>query len=131
MCNIDLPYLIEVGPRGWESFYGKTPVSGERVPPTKKSSFCINARVLSLFFVAHTMADDEEGLVGLKGLHQDLLDLDQGHRMRNIDRLWASLEARVNEFRQLLDKPSRNEESRKTLLSGNHIPPLLSSHAPC
>lgn len=64
------------------------------------------------------MADDEEGLVGLQGLHQDLVDLDQGHRMRNIDRLWASLEARVREFRQLLDKPSKNEDSRKALLSG-------------
>ncbi len=71
------------------------------------------------------MADDEEGLVGLQGLHQDLVDLDQGHRMRNIDRLWACLETRVTEFRQLLDKPPKNEYSRKALLSGIRV--LLSS----
>lgn len=66
------------------------------------------------------MADDEEDLVGLQGLYQDLVDLDQGQQMRNIDRLWASLEARVEEFRQLLDKPSKNEDSRKKLLSGGY-----------
>lgn len=68
-----------------------------------------------------TMADDEEGLIGLQGLHQDLVEIDQGHQLRNVDRLWASLEARVGEFKQLLDKPSKNEESRKALLSGIDI----------
>jgi nuclear pore complex protein Nup205 len=67
------------------------------------------------------MADDEEGLVGLQSLHQDLEDLDRGHHMRNIDSLWARLETRVKEFRQLLDKPSKNEDSRKTVLSGTRI----------
>ncbi len=63
------------------------------------------------------MADDGDSLLGLQGLHEDLVDLEQG-RLRNIDRLWAELEARVNEFRQLLDKPLKKEESRKILLSG-------------
>ncbi|KAK4696524.1 hypothetical protein P7C71_g1402, partial [Lecanoromycetidae sp. Uapishka_2] len=62
------------------------------------------------------MADDE-GLLGLRGLHQDLLALEDS-RLRNIDRLWAELEARVNEFRQLLDKPAKNDANRKTLETG-------------
>ena len=62
------------------------------------------------------MADDE-GLVGLRGLHQDLVAL-EASRLRNIDRLWADLEARVNEFRQLLDKAPKSDASRKTLQSG-------------
>jgi nuclear pore complex protein Nup205 len=62
------------------------------------------------------MAEDE-GLAALRGLHQDLLALEES-RLRNIDRLWAELEARVDEFRQLLDKPGKNDGSRKTLQSG-------------
>lgn len=65
----------------------------------------------------HFMAEVEEGLIGLQGLHQDLQGLEEG-QLRNIDRLWANLEARVGEFRQLLDKPPKNDASRKTLLSG-------------
>ena len=61
--------------------------------------------------------EDPGGLTGLQGLHQDLLAL-QASQLRNIERLWANLEARVNEFRQLLDKPAKNETSRKTLSSG-------------
>lgn len=61
--------------------------------------------------------EDPGGLVGLRGLHQDLLAL-QASRLCNVERLWADLEARVNEFKQLLDKPAKNETSRKALLSG-------------
>lgn len=60
---------------------------------------------------------DQGSLDGLRGLHQDLIALDQS-RLRNIDRLWADLESRVVEFRKLLDKSPRNEGSRKTLLAG-------------
>ena len=63
------------------------------------------------------MADDDS-LVDLRGLHQDLVAL-EASRLRNIDRLWADLEARVNEFRQLLDKPLKSDASRKALQSGN------------
>ena len=66
------------------------------------------------------MADESDGLGGLRGLHQDLLDLEQG-RLRNIDKLWAELEARVVEFRQLLDRTEKNEQSRKSLLSGETL----------
>ena len=61
--------------------------------------------------------EDPGGLVGLRGLHQDLLAL-EASRFRNIERLWADLEARVSEFRQLLDKSAKNENSRKALSAG-------------
>ena len=61
--------------------------------------------------------EDPGGLVGLQGLHRDLLAL-EASRLVNVERLWADLEARVNEFRQLLDKPAKNETSRKALSSG-------------
>ena len=60
---------------------------------------------------------DQGGLEGLRGLHQDLIALSES-QLRNVDRLWAELDARVDEFRRLLDKPQKNEASRKTLLSG-------------
>lgn len=63
--------------------------------------------------------EDPGGLAGLQGLHRDLLAL-QASQLRNIDRLWADLEARVSEFRQLLDKPAKNETSRKALSSGTN-----------
>ena len=63
--------------------------------------------------------EDPGGLVGLRGLHQDLLALDAS-RLHNVERLWADLEARVNEFRKLLDKPIKNETSRKALSSGKN-----------
>lgn len=72
--------------------------------------------------------DDPGGLTGLRGLHDDLLAL-EASRLGNIERLWADLEARVNEFRQLLDKPGKNEESRKALSSG--MQSAGSSLGPC
>ena len=61
--------------------------------------------------------EDPGGLAGLRDLHQDLLAL-EASRLRNVERLWADLEARVNDFRRLLDKPAKNETSRKALSSG-------------
>lgn len=60
---------------------------------------------------------DEGSLEGLRGLHQDLIALSNS-QLRNVERLWAELDARVDEFRRLLDKPRKNEASRKTLQSG-------------
>lgn len=65
---------------------------------------------------SYSMTDQEAG--GLRGLQQDLIALDES-RLQNIDRLWADLEARIEEFRRLLDKPQKNDSSRKELLSGN------------
>ena len=67
---------------------------------------------------------DENGLDGLQGLHQDLIALSES-QLRSVDRLWAKLDARVDEFRQLLDKPQKNEKSRNTLQSGMELPVKL------
>lgn len=61
--------------------------------------------------------DGPGSLVGLRDIHDDLLAL-EASRLSNVERLWADLEARVNEFKQLLDKPAKNETSRKALSSG-------------
>lgn len=50
-------------------------------------------------------------------LHQDVLAVSQS-QIQHIDRLWAELSARINDFKQLLDQQARNETSRKLLLSG-------------
>ena len=69
--------------------------------------------------------EDPGGLAGLQGLHYDLLAL-EASRLGNVEQLWADLEARVNEFRQLLDKPGKNEKSRKALSVGkNSRGPIL------
>lgn len=60
---------------------------------------------------------DRNSLEGLRGLHQDLIALEDS-QLRNIERLWAELEARIDEFRKLLDKPPKKENSRNTVLSG-------------
>ena len=60
---------------------------------------------------------DQESFEGLRGLQRDLIALDES-RVRNVDRLWTELEARIEEFRQLLDKPQKKEKSRNGLLSG-------------
>jgi len=64
---------------------------------------------------------DQEDLEGLRGLQQDLTALDES-RLRTVDKLWTELEARIEEFRQLLDKPQRSESSRNQLLSGSYYP---------
>ena len=64
--------------------------------------------------------EDPGGLAGLRGLHHDLLALETS-QLANVERLWADLEARVSEFRTLLDKPAKNEKSRKALSSGKVI----------
>lgn len=54
---------------------------------------------------------------GLQLLHADLIALSES-QLPNLDRLLTELEARIEEFRGLLDKSSRNEQSRKSLISG-------------
>lgn len=60
---------------------------------------------------------DQDHLGGLRGLHQDLVALEES-QLRNVGKLCLELEAKVEEFRQLLDKPSKSETSRASLLSG-------------
>ena len=58
-----------------------------------------------------------EGLEGLRGIHQDLIALSED-RLPSVERLWVELEARINDFRKLLDKVSKNDASRQALSSG-------------
>lgn len=60
---------------------------------------------------------DQDILGGLRGLHQDLIALEES-QLLNVEKLCVELEAKVEEFRHLLDKPSKNETSRTSLLSG-------------
>ena len=61
-----------------------------------------------------------DGLEGLQGLYNDLLSLSE-NRLPVVERLLEELEARVEEFRQLLDKKSKNDSSRNKLNSGWRI----------
>ena len=64
--------------------------------------------------------EDPGGLVGLRGLHHDLLALESS-QLANVERLWADLEERVKQFSKLLDKPPKNEKSRKALSLGEML----------
>ena len=58
-----------------------------------------------------------DSLEGLRAIHQDLVALSE-NRLANVEKLWADLEARIEEFRKLLDKPEKSDPSRKVLSSG-------------
>lgn len=75
---------------------------------------------------------DRNDLEGLRGLHQDLVALDES-QLRNVDRLLTELEARVDDFKKLLDKSPKNEKSRNIILSGAEalICPLLFPFIDC
>ena len=53
----------------------------------------------------------------LRSLQRDLLDFSES-RLTNIDRLLFDLEAHIQAFRDLLDKPAKSEGSRKALSTG-------------
>ncbi|KAL3460377.1 hypothetical protein BJX64DRAFT_278566 [Aspergillus heterothallicus] len=61
--------------------------------------------------------ESAENLVGLRGLFQDLSALPDPS-FGTIDRLRVELEAHIDDFRNLLDKPSKSNASRQTVLSG-------------
>ncbi|KAL4795958.1 hypothetical protein BDV19DRAFT_378449 [Aspergillus venezuelensis] len=61
--------------------------------------------------------ESAESLVGLRGLYQDLSALSDTPFM-NIERLRVELEAHIHDFRTLLDKPTKSNASRQTVLSG-------------
>lgn len=60
-------------------------------------------------------AQDE--LDGLRGLHQDLIALSES-RLASVEKLWIDLEAHIEAFRKLLDKPPKNNASRQKLSTG-------------
>ena len=58
-----------------------------------------------------------ESLKRLQGLYQDLTAFSET-RLANIERLWIELEASIDDFRKLLDKPHKNNASRELLAKG-------------
>ncbi|MCJ1284036.1 hypothetical protein MMC26_003367 [Xylographa opegraphella] len=61
--------------------------------------------------------DAEDHLPILDDLQQDLIALANSQLM-NVERLWRNLEANIDAFRRLLDKPARREPSRLQVVSG-------------
>lgn len=61
--------------------------------------------------------EERESLVGLRGLYQDLSALSD-LSLVNIDRLRVELETHIDDFRKLLDKPTKNNASRQAVVSG-------------
>lgn len=62
--------------------------------------------------------DGNDALDDLRGLFQDLSTLSRS-ALPNVERLVLELEATVDDFRKLLDKPPKRNESRQAVLSGN------------
>ena len=67
------------------------------------------------------MADPDSAipatLESLQALHADLLALSES-RLLNIERLGNQLDAHIKDFRALLDKKPRSDQSRQTLGTG-------------
>lgn len=61
--------------------------------------------------------DDIDSLGGLRGLYQDLSAISDSP-MVNVERLCLELEMHIEDFRKLLTKASKNDTSRKSVLSG-------------
>lgn len=57
------------------------------------------------------------GLESLQALYLDLVALSES-RISNVDRLEAQLNAHIEDFKNLLNKQARNEQSRKSLGTG-------------
>lgn len=56
-------------------------------------------------------------LESLQALYADLLALSES-RLSSIERLGAQLDAHIRDFKNLLDKKPRNEQSRQSLATG-------------
>ena len=65
-----------------------------------------------------------ESLARLNELYKDLVDFSQS-RLVNIERLWLELEDSLQDFRSLLDKKSKSDESRRQLESGQFFDALF------
>lgn len=66
------------------------------------------------------MADIDDDVSRLNVLVRDLVALKE-NRLTSPDRLIAELDVRIDDFRNLLDNPPRNDNSRKKLESGGFI----------
>ena len=60
---------------------------------------------------------ENDSLEGLQGLYRDLRAFTES-KLPVVQRLLEELEARLNEFSALLDKPRKNDKSRQSLNSG-------------
>lgn len=74
-----------------------------------------------------------DSVEALQGLHRDLLILTES-RLPSLQRLSEELDARLQEFRALLDKPAKKDASRKAIQSGKKhkkvkAKPILTSGA--
>lgn len=58
-------------------------------------------------------------LAGFQGLFQDLSALSSSS-VFNIERLREQLDAHIDAFQKLLDRPRKSNTSRQTVLSGMH-----------
>lgn len=56
-------------------------------------------------------------LGGLRGLFQDLSALSSSSIL-NIERLRVELQAHIDDFKKLIDKPAKSNSSRQAVLSG-------------
>ena len=72
--------------------------------------------------------DGVDSLGGLRGLYQDLSGITESSIV-NIERLCVELETHLNDFRTLLEKPSKNDNSRKSVLTGEATLSTLSGFA--
>lgn len=62
-----------------------------------------------------------ENLDELRGLHADLHALSASCLIAS-DRLWVELESFLPDFKNLLDKPPRNKDSRDKVVSKGSMP---------
>ncbi|PNS19250.1 hypothetical protein CAC42_2427 [Sphaceloma murrayae] len=60
--------------------------------------------------------EDLDSLTRLQGLQADLIAFSES-RLQTVDRLWAELEYSIVDFRKLLDKRQKNENSRRAIQS--------------
>jgi nuclear pore complex protein Nup205 len=60
---------------------------------------------------------DELSLDAARALHQDLLAVSES-RLAAVEGLFLELESRIADFKRLLDKNPKNEQSRQKLASG-------------
>ncbi len=63
-------------------------------------------------------------LEGLESLYADLVALSE-NKLSSLERLGVGLDAHLGDFKNLLDKKPRNEQSRKSLANGMKLISML------
>jgi hypothetical protein len=75
------------------------------------------ANILSRVGASNSTMAELNSLETLQALYTDLLALSE-KRLSSIERLGAEIDAHLRDFRNLLDKKHRNEQSRQSLATG-------------